>query len=856
MTDPGRDEGGWGQQLGYQGEVYAEIQYVSNTGGNAFGTGVEGRFENELLMLGQISASPGDRVPVLPLNDDHTVTYDSESARVAICTDRAFWSPRYFRHLKNPSGMSRSALNEIKTALIKREGIPHRNAFARELTPNTKSIPLAEDAPHDLPTRYAPQLLDTDPDAGDTVEGVVNRVTRHGDAIVTINTSEYIMQEDTATAPGETLPVRIINSRTVVTPKQRDDVNFEPRGYPRECRAQVYATTNSDNTRVIGIDDAINGTTYLTGPLTVTIGAHVPIVPVRGNQDNEDYAVCTAPELWDADYTAAMTNITAPSKTQYEDLRDELRATARSDPSELPEIPHPGAEQITDGTIVRFSNNGNAVIDVNGSEYTLRDNADGLEVGDTVTVAVENTSFAHLANPANAEKTWVGPQPDAENGAQDPTNGDASADADADVAYDDGEAGGGGSAGCSESRNASSVGSSEPTDPTGYSECGDPSFYPGQTADGEVQHVRHDDDGDATVVVAVDDEEYTVREYQEDGADIAVEDGTRVIHRVTELDVGDIVTVRRIDATNVTLHGHQSDIVVDDAHSAVEEEVHVHVFEFTNDGHAYGIGTEGKLKGDIIFLGPLTCPRNTHVAATPIDAPVRGDKVAVCTDPAFWNDAYLDELARVTGLPRDRLETVRLNLESEPCNDTASPPENDSMSTPSDSAVDAESAHKPSESSRTTTEVSHGDESQHSSPNLTEEDESFISARRRERDQAFAQEVKDAYDERCAVCGARRVAPNGSIEVEAAHIYPKSEGGVDDVRNGVALCKLHHWAFDNGWLSISDDYDVIVRDAEDRDGYNEFSDLDGDALHLPDEENLRAHPKFLHQHRLLHGFEE
>lgn len=390
----------------------------------------------------------------------------------------------------------------------------------------------------------------------------------------------------------------------------------------------------------------------------------------------------------------------------------------------------------------------------------------------------------------------------------------------------------------------------------GDSEGSESSFYPGQITDSKVQRIEHHE-GDVILIVAVDGQEYTVQETQEDGANISVKHGTRMIHSVSELDVGDTVTVRRLDGSYVTLHGYQSDIRVDDAHSAIEEEVHIHVFEFTDDGHAYGVGTEGEMKGDIVFLGPLTCPRNTHIAATPMDESIRGDKVAVCTDPAFWSDAYLDKLSDVTDLPRDQLETVRLDIGAESRNGTATPTENEPTSTPSDGMADTESPHTPSsESSRTTIEASQGDESQRSTPDLTEDNESFITARRRERDGTFAKKVKEAYDERCAMCGARRIAPNGSTEVEAAHIYPKSEGGVDDVRNGAALCKLHHWAFDNGWLSITDDYDIIVRDAQDRDGYDELSNLDADSLHLPDDEGLRPHPKFLQEHRSLHGFKE
>ena len=405
--------------------------------------------------------------------------------------------------------------------------------------------------------------------------------------------------------------------------------------------------------------------------------------------------------------------------------------------------------------------------------------------------------------------------------------------------------------------NALSVENPNSERPIDGAEGGESPFYSGEITDSKVQRVEHDD-GDATVIVEVDGEEYTVRETQEDGANIVVEDGTTtVMHQVTELDVGDTVTVRYLYSSYVTLHGYQSDIAVNDVHSAIKEETHVQVYEYTDDGHAYGIGTEGELKGNVVFLGSLTCPRNTHVAVTPMDDSVRGDKVAVCTDPKFWSDAYLNELAHVTDLSLDQLEVVRLDIGAETRNVTSTQLENDSTSTSSDNMADSESAHASySESNDTTTDASHSDESKHSSPDLTEDDESFITARRRERDQAFAQKVKDAYDERCAMCGTRRVAPNGSIEVEAAHIYPKSEGGVDDVRNGLALCKLHHWAFDNGWLSVTDDYDIIVRGAENRDGYDEFRDLDGDVLHLPNDEDMRPHPQFLHGHRSLHGFEE
>lgn len=137
-------------------------------------------------------------------------------------------------------------------------------------------------------------------------------------------------------------------------------------------------------------------------------------------------------------------------------------------------------------------------------------------------------------------------------------------------------------------------------------------------------------------------------------------------------------------------------------------------------------------------------------------------------------------------------------------------------------------------------------------PQLTDECE-YTATRRRVRDAAFSEAVRRAYDRSCAICEKSRETPDGTPEVEAAHIYPKRKGGADDVRNGVALCKLHHWAFDTGWLAISDDYEILVRDASERNGYHEFKQLEGDPLDLPDNDEARPHRMFLERHRAIHG---
>jgi putative restriction endonuclease len=78
------------------------------------------------------------------------------------------------------------------------------------------------------------------------------------------------------------------------------------------------------------------------------------------------------------------------------------------------------------------------------------------------------------------------------------------------------------------------------------------------------------------------------------------------------------------------------------------------------------------------------------------------------------------------------------------------------------------------------------------------------------RDQGFRRIVIKAYDHRCALCGVRIITPEQHTVVDAAHIVPWSRSKNDDIRNGMALCKLCHWAFDEGMMGVSDNYEVIT----------------------------------------------
>ncbi len=70
--------------------------------------------------------------------------------------------------------------------------------------------------------------------------------------------------------------------------------------------------------------------------------------------------------------------------------------------------------------------------------------------------------------------------------------------------------------------------------------------------------------------------------------------------------------------------------------------------------------------------------------------------------------------------------------------------------------------------------------------------------------------VKGLYGNACAVCRGDTRTDNGRMLVDAAHILPFAKHHNDDPRNGLALCKNHHWGFDAGAFGIGDDYRIIT----------------------------------------------
>ncbi len=72
------------------------------------------------------------------------------------------------------------------------------------------------------------------------------------------------------------------------------------------------------------------------------------------------------------------------------------------------------------------------------------------------------------------------------------------------------------------------------------------------------------------------------------------------------------------------------------------------------------------------------------------------------------------------------------------------------------------------------------------------------------RDNGFKARVLSAYSNKCAFCGLQLKL------VDAAHILPVSyEKSTDETCNGIALCALHHRAFDRSLITITEEYKIV-----------------------------------------------
>jgi len=118
--------------------------------------------------------------------------------------------------------------------------------------------------------------------------------------------------------------------------------------------------------------------------------------------------------------------------------------------------------------------------------------------------------------------------------------------------------------------------------------------------------------------------------------------------------------------------------------------------------------------------------------------------------------------------------------------------------------------------------------------------------RRRLHQASFRWRVLRAYQERCAICRLRHTEL-----LDAAHILPDGHPrGEPILPNGLALCRLHHGAFDAHILGIRPDLVIDIRKEvrDETDGpmlRHGLQGFHGESIHVPRPAELKPSTEFL-----------
>lgn len=111
------------------------------------------------------------------------------------------------------------------------------------------------------------------------------------------------------------------------------------------------------------------------------------------------------------------------------------------------------------------------------------------------------------------------------------------------------------------------------------------------------------------------------------------------------------------------------------------------------------------------------------------------------------------------------------------------------------------------------------------------------------RNASFRRALLEIYDYQCCACGLRvRIPEIGFTLVDAAHLVPFSVSRDDRPKNGLCLCKNHHWAMDQRLIAPSPEFRwQVSRRLDGRRSQGEFDllALSGKSLLLPGDEAYR-----------------
>ncbi len=103
------------------------------------------------------------------------------------------------------------------------------------------------------------------------------------------------------------------------------------------------------------------------------------------------------------------------------------------------------------------------------------------------------------------------------------------------------------------------------------------------------------------------------------------------------------------------------------------------------------------------------------------------------------------------------------------------------------------------------------------------------------------------YDYKCAVTGRSKIIEYGTLtNLEAAHIYAFSKSGGDNPSNGIPLIKDIHWAFDNGFFTLTPEFKIKVHDNAMKISY--LAEYNNRIINLPEDSRARPNMSSIEWH--------
>lgn len=110
---------------------------------------------------------------------------------------------------------------------------------------------------------------------------------------------------------------------------------------------------------------------------------------------------------------------------------------------------------------------------------------------------------------------------------------------------------------------------------------------------------------------------------------------------------------------------------------------------------------------------------------------------------------------------------------------------------------------------------------------------------------SFRDFVMTGYEFKCAITG-KVIRYGNFMNLEAAHIWPRSHQGLYMPSNGIALSRDMHWAFDKGMFTIDDNLRVVVHPEVDSEYLRQY---DKKQLFIPENDFFKPDVNNLHYHR-------